>query len=407
MIEFSCPSCQAQIRVADGAGGKKGTCPQCKSKLIVPHESETTDQATPPEEKPAQPPASNLSFEFKPADTPPDQDASWEKITHDSVPAAMDNTTAPIIDIKPEDKPGTTVRSSRRRKKPGGGLVVPLVCAAILLGVIGYYFWQTHTGLSPDVVGTVVADPQIPNGLIAFGNVSVDKETFEKVRIALQSEELSLVSSTHLADVALTGNISGIIVKVKPVSGAVCVKISIDGTKVKDYVSDHAKEFNEYRMQRIKETADKFVTEWAAAVDSGKKDISNLNEIRNDMALASVVSGFGYHIVAWDGKTASPCVGVDTSGDLYFFVKPGTKSFIIRGRDLQGDTPGFPGEIVVQVNSPTSPATPVPSQTPKAEPDSEQKENETEMKEDQPEDKTAFTDAEKPHTAAGSLSDSE
>lgn len=407
MIEFSCPSCQAQIRVADGAGGKKGTCPQCQSKLIVPHESETKDQELPSGDKPAQPPASNLPFEFKPAETSPEEDASWEKITHDSVPAAMDNTTAPIIDIKPEDKPGTTIRSSRRRKPSGGGLVVPLVCAAILLGFVGFYFWQTHSGLSPDVIGTVVADPQIPNGLIAFGNVSVDKETFEKVRISLQSEELSLISSTHLADVTLTGNISGIITKVKPVPGAVCVKISLDGTKVKRYVSDHAKEFNEFRMARIKETADKFVTQWAEAVDSGNKELPNLNEIRNDMALASVVSGFGYHIVAWDGKTASPCVGVDTSGDLYFFVKPGTKSFIIRGRELKGDTPGFPGEIVVQVNSPTSPATPVPTQTPKAEPESEQKENETETKEDQPEDKTAPTDAEKPPTAAGSPSDSE
>ena len=80
-------------------------------------------------------------------------------------------------------------------------------------------------------------------------------------------------------------------------------------------------------------------------------------------SLASVVSGFGYHVVAWDGKTVSPCVGIDTSGDLYFFVKPGTKSFIIRGRDLPGDTPGFPGEIVVQVKSAasTQTASPAPS----------------------------------------------
>lgn len=397
MIEFSCPSCQAQIRVADGAGGKKGTCPQCKSKLIVPHKSETQEESSPPGEKPAQPPESDLPFEFKPAETPPDQDPSWEKITHDSVPAAMDNTTAPIIDIKPEDKPGTTVRSSRRRKKSGGGLVVPLVCAAILLGFVGYYFWQTHSGLSPDVIGTVVADPQIPNGLIALGNVSVDKETFEKVRLSLQSEELSLVSSTHLADVTLTGNISGIVVNVKPVSGAVCVKISLDGTKVKDYVSDHAKEFNEYRMQRIKETADKFVTEWAAAVDSGNKEIPHLNEIRNDMALASVVSGFGYHIVAWDGQTASPCVGVDTSGDLYFFVKPGTKSFIIRGRDLKGDTPGFPGEIVVQVQTPAKPSIPATSTSP--EPSMEAGEKQGQEMEPQPEsDPNTETQSSEPQT---------
>jgi hypothetical protein len=35
-IEFSCPQCAAVIRVPDVASGKKGSCPTCQTKLIVP-----------------------------------------------------------------------------------------------------------------------------------------------------------------------------------------------------------------------------------------------------------------------------------------------------------------------------------------------------------------------------------
>jgi hypothetical protein len=373
MIEFTCPSCQALIRVVDGAGGKRGTCPGCKSKVVVPESSEAAGQSPQPgsESPPPSPP-----FEFKPAEDTSAPGAQDQSVTQDSVPD-LDNTTAPLIDIKPEDTPGARVRRSRRRKKSSGrNLAVPLICAAILLAVVGWYFWQTQSGLSPDVVGEVVENPRIPDGLIAFGNVSVDKQTFDQVRQSLEEQPLSLVSSTHLADVTLGGNISGIVTKVEPVKGAVCVKVDLDGTKVDDYVSDRAKELNEYRMARIRETAHRFITEWSAAIDSGTREIPHLEDVRNDMALASVVSGFGYHVVAWDGKTASPCVGVDTSGDLYFFVKPGTKTFIIRGRELEGDTPGFPGEIVVKVPStektPTKPARP---STPETSPDGDKAEN--------------------------------
>lgn len=385
MIEFTCPSCQALIRVADDAAGKRGTCPGCQSKVVVPESSETSG-GSPSSDSQSKPPASpDTPIEFKPPENTSDSQSPDQSVTQDSV-ADLDNTTAPLIDIKPEDQPGAVVQRTRGRKKStGGGLAVPLSCAAILLAVLGYYVLKTHTGLSPDVAGVIVENPRIPDGLIAYGNVSVDKAVFEKVRQSLQEESLQLVSSNSLADVTLTGSISGIVAKVEPVEGAVCVKVSLDGTKVEDYVSDRAKELNEYRMQRIRETADRFITEWAAAIDAGEREAPHLSDVRTDMALASVVSGFGYHVVAWDGKMASPCVGVDNSGDLYFFVRPGTKQFTIRGRALEGDTPGFPGEIVVQVPATTRSKTKsAPPSKPEESPESENAEGESETMENKP-----------------------
>jgi hypothetical protein len=51
-IEFSCPQCTAVIRVPDAASGKKGSCPTCQTKLIVP-----TIQIPDPAQQVAEPPA--------------------------------------------------------------------------------------------------------------------------------------------------------------------------------------------------------------------------------------------------------------------------------------------------------------------------------------------------------------
>ncbi|MBD3675420.1 MAG: hypothetical protein HUJ26_18045 [Planctomycetaceae bacterium] len=349
MIEFNCPSCQALIRVGEKASGKKGTCPSCRKKIVVPEKSVTQSPPaidTPP--IPSNPPEQSQSDNpptFDPANVPTDP------------PAA---SAEPVIQIKPQTSPTRRRRKGRRRSSKGG-LWVPVLCAGILFGFIGWYFFQINAGLSPEVTGTVVESPEIPPGLIARGDVTVDGQLYEKVRESLESEQLKLVGSAQLADVTLTAQQSGIVTTVKPAPGAMCVRVSLNDTDVADYVSEHAKELNQYRMQNIQETADEFITAWAAALETGEKTVPNLSRVRNQMALASVVSGFGYHVVAWDGKIASPCIGVGNSGELYFVLKPGTKSFIIRGRDVGSESAGFPGEIVVKVDRPEASTAPQPA----------------------------------------------
>ncbi|MEX0716942.1 MAG: hypothetical protein WD066_10155 [Planctomycetaceae bacterium] len=43
-IEFHCPYCTAAVRVADSAAGKRGTCPKCAQKVMVPLLGEATAQ---------------------------------------------------------------------------------------------------------------------------------------------------------------------------------------------------------------------------------------------------------------------------------------------------------------------------------------------------------------------------
>ena len=46
-IEFNCPGCQKQLRVADTAGGKKAKCPHCGTVASVPAASPLADHAQP------------------------------------------------------------------------------------------------------------------------------------------------------------------------------------------------------------------------------------------------------------------------------------------------------------------------------------------------------------------------
>ena len=48
-IEFNCPYCTAVIRVPDNAGGGKGRCPKCATRISVPKVS-TPKRGTPPVE---------------------------------------------------------------------------------------------------------------------------------------------------------------------------------------------------------------------------------------------------------------------------------------------------------------------------------------------------------------------
>ncbi len=46
-IEFSCPACRKQLRVADTAGGKRAKCPNCDTVVSVPAVSPFADQVQP------------------------------------------------------------------------------------------------------------------------------------------------------------------------------------------------------------------------------------------------------------------------------------------------------------------------------------------------------------------------
>ena len=69
-IQFNCPYCTVTIQVPDNAAGKKGTCPQCGTKVLVPTPKNSPPQSAVPSPSPtfSPPPAAPM---FAPQPTIP------------------------------------------------------------------------------------------------------------------------------------------------------------------------------------------------------------------------------------------------------------------------------------------------------------------------------------------------
>ncbi len=61
-IEFSCESCQAELRVPDGTGGEACQCPSCDTIVTIPNEVAEAARSSPPERSTAPPPDELLAI---------------------------------------------------------------------------------------------------------------------------------------------------------------------------------------------------------------------------------------------------------------------------------------------------------------------------------------------------------
>ncbi|HSG70573.1 MAG TPA: hypothetical protein VLA12_09170, partial [Planctomycetaceae bacterium] len=330
-IEFSCPHCQAQIRVADGAGGKRGTCPQCRQKLVVP----MTSTKPVPAPDPAPPPVQFRSAE-------PDPEPNVPVARPESVPPE----TFPTFE-EPQKKTSYARKLREKKRRSAGSYLVPLICGGILFGTFYWYIFHSKPALTGTLEAVVLTRPVLPEGTITQAGLSVDPEAFERVRESLEQQNFSLFDQHRLAEVELSANRSGLVVRVRPTSAARIISVTLSDPELQKYVATHAREFNDVRVQQIETSAEDFIRSWDGKSDDQRKKLPNLGDYRADMALASMVSGFGYHVALWYGTTSYPCVGVGSAGELYFCVPKSVDQFVLKGHQPTPDSLLFLGEYTL------------------------------------------------------------
>jgi hypothetical protein len=343
-IEFSCPHCESIIRVADGAGGKKGTCPQCREKIVVPATSENSGSRAAVSPGPV---------EFRSADPPPE-----------IAPAPPSSPTVfPTFD-EPRQTSATVrdLRDRRRSAKPrsSGGLAVPIMCGTILFGAVFWYIQQTQTGLGGTLEAVVVEQPRLPEGIITRAELTVEPQAFDGVRKSLEERSLMLSDQHQLAEVELTAGRVGLLVRVHPTRAARVISLSLNDPKLREFVAQHAREFNRVRLRQISDHAEDFIQSWSAATEEERAKLPRLNEYFEHMAIASATSGFGYHAMLVSDGHSYPCVGVGPGGELLFCVPRELEQFTLKGRRPSGDSPRFPGEYSVRVRSNAAPVDTAP-----------------------------------------------
>lgn len=348
-IQFNCPYCTATIRVPDSAMGKKGTCPKCGTKVLVPHvdippppgTSDSSMEGVAANKAPAfgsGPPersetGTETSREYStpwPAAPPPDE----------SVPAPFDpNLPAGDLFVS---RPPLPLR--RRRKR--SGIVVPLLFIGLLLACAGYFYWQYRPRLEGELPASPGSDESFDPVVVGRGMIPLSDETLDAGLERLGHEPVRLAS--ELMTVEFEGTDAGIRVTLSP--GPASRFYSVDVSRsaaLQSFTTRHEDEWNQRRREELAQSAAEML---AAYAEDGGDAAGKAIDYRDSVGLNALRGGLGYHVEAVAAGRIYACV-YERDGKLFFPLPADTREFKIRGRTLpDGQTP-FPGEFVARVST--------------------------------------------------------
>lgn len=360
-IEFNCPFCKALIRVPDNAGGGKGKCPQCATRLSVPKVSTPKVVAPlliapPPMPKPVQP--------EPPRDDRPREIENFFAPEYDprkaavSAPADIDEAPQGLPDEFSDEvaseSPGLSSRTAIRPKvslvkKLGRGLwLIPVVFTLVLCGGFGWYVWQQYQSeqLGGELTAETADELELPPALIEKSSIKQPSDDVQAVLVDLEKSPVPLLSG--LMQVQLRGSNRGVLVNLRTGPSARFYRVEVGGNKpLAKYLGKHAADFEQRRMKQIEQAATAFAIQYRKVI-AKKAEQSSLTDFRNTLGIPALVRGLGHHVVATHGRTIYPCVYEDREGALYFLLPPTAKSFEISGREIDG-TVVFPARYKVEV----------------------------------------------------------
>ena len=358
-IEFNCPYCTAVIRVPDNAGGGKGRCPKCATRISVPKVSTPKRGAPPVEPKvvlapppPEQPlfmldvssPGATSSDSLTPNVDPLEISfADASSTTDDTLPSDP-------IDIFSSDHHADTVTSKPRRKKSGVGWKIPAAVVVLVFAAVGsWFFWQEKMGasLSGDLIAETADELELPPGFIDKSLLGSSSEVAETILTKLEKSPLPLTSS--LMQVQLSGYKKGLLIKLNLSLQSRFYRVDVsDNLPLRQFRSKHAPELEGRRVFEVEQAAKSFATAYGQVL-AKKSDMSSIAEFRDTLALPALVRGVGHQLIATHGRTAYPCVYEDSEGAWYFLMPPDVKSFVITGRKDPNGTVPFPATFKVKV----------------------------------------------------------
>ncbi len=353
-IEFQCPFCKALIRVPDNAGGGKGKCPKCATRLTVPKVSPPKLAAPPPEDEPVQfapPPATDSPF----ASVASSPAAAEDSVTFDAAGPETMEAAAPSdpADIfaaapRPSIRPSSTA-GKLKHKQTGGIWLLPLGFGLIVCGVAGWYFWQQFQTeqLGGELIAETADSLELPPRMVAKSSIRRPSDEVEAALSKLEKKTLPLISP--LMQVQLSGSSKGLLVHLNAGTQARFYRVAVQGHEpLKKFLSQHAAEFEVQRMYDVEQSGTAFVAEYRKVIEK-TADPSALTDFQKSLALPALVRGLGHQIVATYGRTIYPCVYEDYEGALYFLLPPDAKEFEISGRKHADGSVVFPATYKIKV----------------------------------------------------------
>lgn len=317
-ILFDCPECGVQIRVVDEAAGRRGACPSCKAKLIVP----------------------------EPETAPPEEAVAGEPV------AAEEGDGFPVFaPTASEPSLARQVQKKARKSIGMGSLLTPILCLAVLATVGGWYYVTNIPRLNGELEGTPLTNPDPLGGVIPNSEIDLPAEDRKAILADLSESPAELKSS--LARVVFRGSPDGLQVELQPGPDARFVRVDPNqDQRLVDYVQKRFEKFDLERRDALGPTVQQFLNEWDHFRNTKGAKSPNLAAYRNSVGLTALAGPLGWRLEAVWGSEKFPCFYEDSQGRLYFLLPKKAKSFIIRGRKVPGER--FPGEFTIALTKPES-----------------------------------------------------
>ena len=334
-IEFQCPHCSAQIRVADSAAGRKGSCPQCKAKLLVPNLP-----------RPA-------------ALDPTDSSRGSTPMPANAEPLPAEAAPVPLFDVaigEPAGRPvsiARQVRQKRRASRSKGKYVMPTICGLLLAAVAVWYTWQGEPSLSGKLAAAPIQEPELAPGMIPKSLFDLSPELVADALADLEKHPARL--NSDIMEVTLRGAKQGLQVQLREGVSTRFFRVNpLQNPALRAWLQKNVTRLDEAREAELAAGGKKFLNAVERQVRH-KEPVKEISAYRNSVGLAALVRGTGYAVEAVCGNVMYWCVYEDSEGGLYFLLPKSTQTFEIQGRPIRGQTL-FPGRFEVAVSEPDAAA---------------------------------------------------
>lgn len=350
-IEFRCPHCAAAVRVADSAAGRKGKCPACGAGVLVPNvtpppDGEQTVSPSTPSLPEAQPPEADDSEV-----TASLMDSGEEEPSFPGPSDFAETSDDPGFPAPVEEPALRYTRSGRRRRrKRASNLMIPLLCGAVLLGVVGWFVYRSHGTTDLEGELTAVARPGFnPSpGYVEKADIDLPADPLKFVLDGLAEDPERLKSSSMTVE--LRGTPEGIQVDVFSTAQSRFVMIDVTtDAGLRNYYRNAARKLGRRRRRQVRTIAERFCRDWKEKAEQNTS-LDDPVAYRDELGLGALVGGFGYSVAAVVERKLYPCVYEDTvNGRLYFLLPREARRFTLRGREFSDGSVLFPGRFTVKV----------------------------------------------------------
>ncbi|MCH8829617.1 MAG: hypothetical protein IID45_08575 [Planctomycetes bacterium] len=391
-IQFNCPFCTAPIRVPDAAGGKRGRCPKCKTKLKVPKPE------IPAAISPAKPKAGKTRGRVAAEPTPSFDGIDEDILPEPSISPAIDPvpTTAskavPIESlVEPDDlladrfaapvasppaavrPPTSYARLLKRRRSRRGWFWVPVFLGVLLVGgIAGWFFWQSGSKLRGELKAVQLVDEELKPRTLGYSDIDMDEYDVDRVLEYFKKDNHPIGTlegdrGLMLHEVESVGG--GLEIRVFETKSMAFYRVNIAAEKpLLAYYKKHRKSLQKRRDKTLKSAATKFFKESLKTVEDEQRGSPDYDLFRRDVAINVHVGGLGFHLVAIVDNTRYPCIYEDDEA-IYFLLPKGIKSFQLKGRKFDDGTTPFPGRYTVKVTPANQPSKTTPKTKSSTEPE--------------------------------------